>query len=138
MSMSPNARTFVAVIASAIVVYLITLTMPLHDISPKGIVLPIATGQKVLASSDQVMLFNQFSAPLTYRSVGWVNIEFHSLEGDIDAEQRVQTFAQKLAAKAGGNGVIVNVKGHTLPSTSKELSMQVLRGQVILQPASNL
>ncbi len=136
--MSSTARTFVAVIVAAIVVYLITLTMPLYTISPKGIVLPVGKGHQVIANSNKVALFDELSAPISFNSIGWVNVEYHTLQGGVDVEQRVQDFAQALAAKAGGNGIIVNLKGHTLSSTPKELSIQILRGQVIYQPASSL
>ena len=124
-------RTVIAVLIAAAVLVIVYFLVPFVPYTPKGVLLP--TGKSFPAiSADQVSLFQPGAGPVTYQSVGHVNVQYHSTTETQQGYQTVAEFAKSLAAKAGANGIILTGIGHTMQKeVPASQASYVLRGTAI-------
>lgn len=133
MDIDATKRTIGSLIIAAVVVVILYFTVSPVRIMPRGIVLP--TGEKSSTAKivpSGVNLFTTETSPLTYQTVGYINIEYHAPQGTSTVETTLYQYAKILAARAGGNGIIIDLFGHTVSSqVPASQSFYVLRGLVI-------
>jgi len=121
-------RSLVSTAVALVVVGLIVLFMPKMPLAPKGVVLPVGPVSSVKVKPEDVAFYDSLSVPLNFKAVGWLNIRYHVLNQTSEAIEKVNAYAKELAAKAGGNGIILDIAIHAGRS---DLAVQVLEGQVI-------
>ena len=124
-------RSAIGVIVAAVVVVIVYFLVPFVPYAPKGIVLP--TGKSFPAiPADQVAVFQPGAGPVTYQSVGRINVQYHSVTETPQGYQTLAEFAKSLAAKAGANGIILTGIGHTVEKeVPASQASYILRGMAI-------
>ena len=124
-------RSAIGVIVAAAVVVVVYFLVPFVPYTPKGILLP--TGKSFPAiPADQVAIFQPSGGPVTYQSVGHINVQYHSVIETPQGYQTLAEFSKSLAAKAGANGIILNGVGHTVEKeVPASQASYILRGTAI-------
>lgn len=126
--MSTTLRTIISLIIALICMAIIYVTMPTYSITPKGIVLPSDGAKQPF--HGEVKLYTDLTAPLNAKVIGKISIEYHDVNPTINAEKKVIAKAKYLAAKAGGNGLIIRI-GQSIQSTPSFLKVLEAQGSVI-------
>ncbi len=127
--MNAISRSFISFIAAMLCITAVYLSMQTYAINPKGVVLP-ATDQVYSPYPGNVTLYSPLTAPLNATVIGNISIEYHNVHSTRVAETKVIEKAKQLAAKAGGNGLIISI-GHSVKSTPSFLQVLALQGTVI-------
>lgn len=131
MNSDATKRSITAVVIAFIVVVIIYFSVSPLSISPRGILLPTTSPQTPI-STDQVSFYNTVTAPYAHEKLGYINVQYYSEMATPDGEAHLQQYVKQIAAKAGANGVIVTLYGHTMPGdVRKELSSYIFRGIAI-------
>jgi hypothetical protein len=131
LDQSANRRSIIALIVGLIVVAIIYFLIPTSRHVPHGVVLP--TG-KLMApvAPDQVSFYNNTTLGVAYRKLGYINVQYHSVTPSPAEEQVLANYVRQLAAAVGGNGVVINLFGHTLPNEVPDAQASyVFRGEVV-------
>lgn len=116
-------------LVAVIIVYLLIPSTP--PITPHGVFLPVAPSEMPLAP-NKVSFYNPVTAPYAYKKLGYINVQFYSKEATPAGGAQLQQYVREIAAKAGANGVIVTLFGHTIPGAVREaLSSYIFRGTAI-------
>ena len=118
-----------ALVVVITVLYLLVPATPI--ITPQGVFLPVALLKTPLAINE-VSFYNPVTVPYAYKKLGYINVQFYSKEATPEGEAQLQQYVGKIAAKAGANGVIVTLFGHTIPGAVRgTLSSYIFRGTAI-------
>jgi hypothetical protein len=110
MSNLTKVRLFIAIIVGISALAAVYYFKPVYSTNPQGIILPAA---HVLAPSDPTKITVYANAPLHYQSLGQVRVELHDNGNSSTAYTQMTSYAQKLAATVGANGIIVKGLYHT-------------------------
>lgn len=129
MELNATKRAYIATMLGLVVAFIVFLFTPKVVYQPRGIYLP-SNSSLAPTQPEKVKLFRQESAPLLYKTLGTINIEMHSLQPTLNTQQMMVRYAQNLAAKEGGKGIIINQFFHSNPGVSL-LATGVLQGEVI-------
>ena len=132
LNIGPNFRSIIALLVGLIVVVILYLLIPATMISPKGILLPTSNKPMAPISPGQVTFYSNASLGFAYQKVGYINVQFHSVQPSAVDEQALANYVRQLAAAAGANGVIITLFGHTLPNeVPNAQASYVFRGEAV-------
>jgi len=109
--MNTTNRTLLGIILAAIVTLIVIWTMPLYKIEPKGIVLPVDGPKTPFKGS--VGQYGLLTAPFSSTTIGTISVEFHTLDFSTKNQEVLINSAKKLAAAAGGSGLVIEQILHT-------------------------
>ena len=125
----------IALVVGLISLFLLLMCTPEQKPRPKGIFLP--SGSQLLPSttSMDVHLLPRF--PTDYQNLGTVQVELKfSTKKQDEQRQAIVHAARIFAARAGANGLVIQVFGHTSVISSQ--SIWILRGIAIHTESSSL
>lgn len=123
--------SLISVALASIAVIIVYFLVPSFPITPRGVFLTVAPSKTPLVSSE-VSFYNPVTAPCAYKKIGYINVQFYSKGITPEGEAQLQQYVREIAAKAGANGVIVMLFGHTIPGAVRvALSSYVFRGTAI-------
>lgn len=112
-----NIRTWLSGIIGVLVCLVVFWLMPTTVYQPSGLILPSQvhqTKQLPPIIPEQVRFYA--SPPDNYQTLGTIRIMRHFPAKSVqNAEKEIMQYAQKLAAKAGANGVVVKFFAHSVP-----------------------
>lgn len=134
MSSDATRRSLFGVsLALVVIIVIYFLVPPTPPITPHGVFLTVATSNsKIPVIPNEVSFYNPVTAPYVYKKIGYVNVQFYSKSGTPEEEAQLQQYVREMAAKAGANGVIVVLFGHTIPGVVRvALSSYIFRGTAI-------
>jgi hypothetical protein len=131
--MSNSTRNLICLGLIAIGIFAAYLFLPAKNFSPKGIVLSPVANQTPFPDPQQVAIYNHQPAT-SYRNLGIVTVTLAynkqaSSNRLAQDQQRIVDYARKLAAQAGGNGIIT-YGAMAEPGPANSISMR-LTGEVI-------
>ena len=114
--MSNTSRTWLGILIAIIVVLVVIWTMPVYPVKPGAMFLP-ADGVKP-AYTGAVALYNTRTAPFSSKTLGVINLRYHTDSFSEQNQRIVFDALKKIAANNGGNGVVVDEQrtGLTQPS----------------------
>lgn len=123
--------SLVGVVLASIAVVIVYLLVPSTPITPHGVFLTV-TPSKMPLVPNEVSFYSPVTAPYAYKKIGYINVQFYSKGATPDGEAQLQRCVREIAAKAGANGVIVMLFGHTIPGAVRvTLSSYIFRGTAI-------
>lgn len=133
MNSDTTKCSLVSVVLALLAVVIVYLLVPSTPITPQGIFLTVAPSNlKTPLIPNEVSFYNSVTAPYVYKKVGYINVQFYSKLATSGGEVKLQQYVREIAAKAGANGVIVMLFGHTIPGTVRAaLSSYIFRGIAI-------
>ncbi|MFW0072603.1 MAG: hypothetical protein AB8Z23_01370 [Coxiella-like endosymbiont] len=124
-------RSLVSVALASVAIVIVYLLVPSFPIIPRGVFLTVAPSKMSFVPSE-VNFYNPVTAPCAYKKIGYINVQFYSKGATPEGEAQLQQYVREIAAKAGANGVIVMLFGHTIPGAVRvALSSYVFRGTAI-------
>ena len=123
--------SLVSVALASVAVIVVCLLVPSSPITPHGVFLTAAPSKTLMIPSE-VSFYSPVTVPYTYEKIGYINVQFYSKWATPKGEAELQQYVREIAAKAGANGVIVMLFGHTIPGTVRAaLSSYIFRGTAI-------
>ena len=123
--------SLVGVALASIAVIIIYFLVPSAPIAPRGVFLTIAPLKTPLVPNE-VSFYSPVTTPYAYKKIGYINVQFYSKGATPEGEVQLQQYVREMAAKAGANGVIVMLFGHTIPGAVRvALSSYIFRGIAI-------
>jgi len=102
---SKQSRVWISTIAGLLAVAIVVWLSPNPDYRAQGVLLPAKQAHSPLSPSSSVARIP--NPPALGSFVGNISIERHYSASDQKAEQKIWGLAQKLAAEAGANAVVV-------------------------------
>ena len=131
MDNDATKRSVISVFVAAIVVIIVYFLVPSVVYSPKGILLPRGKNLSAILA-DQVSILQGASAPKTYQSLGYVNVQYHSTTETRQGYRELIQYARSLAGQAGANAIILIGYGHTAAKqVPASQASYILRGMAI-------
>ena len=125
---SSSTRVWLSVIIAAVVVILVSWTIPKQVNQPKGLLLPAA---KVRSPSDPNNITFYGSKPPGAQTLGLVRVEQHKSVLVAQIRQQVRNKAKKLAAQVGANGIVIKFFVSTMPGAPSAMALVIFRGEAI-------
>lgn len=105
MELNIQKRTLIGTVIGLIAVVIVFLLSPSVVYKPHGMYLPLADAAAPVAAQT-VVIYPPDNAPLLAKTLGMVSIEMHADQLDLNTQQQVLAYAQELAAKNGGTGIV--------------------------------
>lgn len=105
MQFNIQKRTLIGTIIGLIAVVIIFLLSPTVVYKPHGIFLPLSAPVTPVSATG-VVIYPPDNAPMLAKTVGTISIEMHADQLDLNTQQQVLTYAQDLAARHGGTGIV--------------------------------
>lgn len=127
MELNIQKRTLIGTVIGLIVVFIIFLLSPTIIYKPRGIYLPLTPSSKPSLAAN-VIIYPPDNAPSLVKTLGFISIEMHADQLDLDTQQQILHYAQDLAAKNGGAGIIPQ---RFFLGNSGVLSTALFQGKVI-------
>lgn len=129
--MGPHQRSLISLFAGLIIVLIIYFLVPTMAIAPRGILLPINKLMPAIAP-EQVTFYKNASLEVAYQRIGYINVQYHSVQPTAVDEQVLADYVRQLAASRGANGVIITLFGHTLlDEVPNAQASYVFRGEAV-------
>lgn len=127
--MSMAVRSFSGFLVAFVLVLLVIGSMPRFPVEPCGIVLPVYGAKPYVVGG--MKLYEQAAMPLTAEPIGSVSMMYHTALPEAAAQRVFFKAVSQLAAKAGGNGVVLN-QFFFIPSSTASGPALYFRGSVVL------
>lgn len=105
MELNIQRRTLIGTIIGLIAVFIIFLLSPATIYAPHGLYLPLAPSAKPSVATS-IIIYPPDKAPTLVKTLGIISIEMHTDQLDLNAQQQILAYAQDLAAKNGGTGIV--------------------------------
>lgn len=105
MELNIHKRTLLGTVIGLVAVFIIFLLSPSVVYAPQGIYLPLAPAAKP-SDPAAIIIYPPDKAPSLVKTLGIISIEMHTDQLDLNAQQQILTYAQDLAAKNGGTGIV--------------------------------
>lgn len=128
-TVSNARRAWISALIAMIVLVLVTITMPPYNVDPKGIVLPLQGKQAPYFG--QVNIYEKLTTPANAEKLGSISLLYHAPKDTYVEQQAIVAAARHLAARAGGNALLIKQMGHTYPDTPSAMAVMILRGAVL-------